>query len=318
MNNLNDKSNRILVAIDGQYFQYYLLFGAVSEFQKKHPQEASIWIKDAELVDQKNLPDLTMCETFRRILKQFVMKRLETIDWQLKGHFQDSIDSADGIDFIYALDDYITNNFRKELYPEYKANRVIAKKSYNTFKIHQYIQNVIFKELEVEERYNYHIVRVEGAEGDDVIATLFKRVSKDYMLNVLFASDRDFVQLENVTQLNLYGKEVECKLADEKVTPSEYLLGKILLGDGSDNIKKVFEGVGDKRALKLIRNKELLKERLSENQDSAKQFLLNKKLISFDEIPKELSDKIFEELNVHLYKNNVLNDEIDFKNFMML
>lgn len=85
------------------------------------------------------------------------------------------------------------------------------------------------------------------------------------MLNVLIASDRDFVQLENVHQLNLFGKVVECKLADEVVTPREYLLAKVLLGDGADNIHKVFAKVGDKRALKLIRDKAELKKKLMED-----------------------------------------------------
>lgn len=314
---MNDK-NRVLVVVDCSYWMYYTAFGAVSEFQKKDPYEARLWIKNAEEVDQNNLPDLTNCESFKRILKKFVMRRCETIDWQLRGHFQNEIDCADSIDIVFAQDDYVKNSFRKELYPEYKAQRKLAKKSFNMFKIQQYILNVIFKELEVEEKYGYHFVRVEGAEGDDVIATIFKKFGKDYFLNVLFASDHDFVQLENVHQINLFGKTVECKLANESVTPSEYLLGKILIGDGSDNIKQVFDNVGEKRALKMIRDRSLLKERLSKDQNAAKQYELNKKLISFDEIPEELTKKIVEAVSVHLYRDDPINTTIDFKNFMSL
>lgn len=314
-----DKSNKILVVIDGSYFMYFTCFSAISEFQKKDPINAKIWIKDAEEVDQNNLPDLISCESFRRILKKAAMRKCEVLDYYLKGHFQDQIDTADSIDFVFAMDDFVKNNFRKQIYPEYKAQRKLAKKSFDMFKVQNYLMNVIFKELEVEEKYGYHFIKVEGAEGDDVVATIFKNIGKDYMLNVLFASDRDFIQLENVHQINLFGKEVECIVADEKVTPQEYLLTKILLGDGADNISQVFAKVGPKRALKLIRDKETLKTKLKEDQDAAKQFKLNKELISFDMIPKELNDRILEKVNIELYKNEILNEEkIDLRDFMSL
>ena len=55
------------------------------------------------------------------------------------------------------------------------------------------------------------------------------------------------------------GKEVKCEVAGDKVTPEEFLLVKILLGDVSDNIAKVFKGVGPKKAMKLVHDKARLK-----------------------------------------------------------
>jgi 5'-3' exonuclease len=166
---------------------------------------------------------------------------------------------------------------------------------------------VLFKELELEEKHGYHFIEVDGAEGDDVIATIMNKCSDDYAFKILFASDRDFVQLENVHQINLFGKEVLCEVANEPVTRQEYLLTKILVGDTSDNIKQVFPRVGPKRALALVRNKEELKKKLTENQDAAKQYQLNKKLIAFSEIPNELSQKIVEKFNEVMYTNEILN-----------
>lgn len=313
-----DNSNNILVIVDFSYWMYATLFGAASMFMKKHPTEARLWIKDPSEVDQKNLPNLLNCETYKTLLKKQVMKRLETIDWLTKSNFQDQVDVADRIDIVFAMDDYVTKNFRKSLYPEYKAQRKLAPKSYNTYLIKNYITDVIFKELEIEKNYDYHMVQVEGAEGDDVIACICKNIAKDYMLTVLYASDHDFVQLENIHQYNLFGQKVECKVGDMQVTPKEYLISKILLGDGADNINKVFSGVGPKKVLKLIKDKELLKERLKEDQAAAKQYLLNKKLISFNEIPVELEKKIVETARQKLYENDVVNSSIDLKDFMSL
>lgn len=316
---MKDRKNKILVCVDQSYWGYYTLFGSVYEFQRTCPAEAAAWIKDPEEVDQHNLPDLTNCATFVKILRKFVMKRLETIDWHLKQHFQEQIDISDGIDFVFALDDRVTKSFRKDLYPEYKATRHIAKRSYNTYKIQEYILNVLFPELQVEQSYGYHLVKVPGAEGDDVIATIFRNLGKEYMLNVLIASDRDYLQLDNVHQINLQGKEVLPIFGDVTLTPQDYLLGKIIVGDKSDNIEQVFEKTGEKRALKLIRDKAELKKRLLEDVNAAKQFELNKKLISFDEIPKELEAQILEEVNKSLYENEVLNaPSMDLRDFMTL
>ena len=76
---------------------------------------------------------------------------------------------------------------------------------------------------------------------------------------------------------------------------------KILLGDVSDNIPKVFDKVGPKKALKLIHDNAALKAKLKENQASAKQFKMNKQLICFSEIPKELNDRILEKVNEKVF-----------------
>ena len=86
----------------------------------------------------------------------------------------------------------------------------------------------------------------------------------------------------------------------------------------SPTISKVFSGVGPKKVLKLIKDKDLLKKKLSESQSAAKQFLTNKKLISFDFIPKELEKHIVEVASKKLYENEVINSGIDLKDFMSL
>lgn len=313
------KKNKAIVLVDSSYWMYYTLFGSISEFQKKDPVEASYWLKPAEEVDQKNLPDILGCDAFKRILKKFVMKRCETIDWHLKGHFQNELDCIDKIDIVFAMDDFTKNSFRKDLYPQYKAQRKLTPKQFDIFKVRNYIFDVIFKELELEQKYGYKFISVGGAEADDVIATIVNKCSDDYMLKILIASDHDFVQLENIKQIDLFGKEVECKIGDIKVTPSEYLLGKILLGDGADNISKVFKGVGNKKVIGLIKDREKLKTMLKENAECARQYKLNKQLISFSEIPENLTKSICEKFNQIIYENEILNDnECSFANLEWL
>ncbi len=314
---MKDKQEKFLILVDQSYFLYYTIFGAISEFSRKQPQLAAHWIKPADEVDQENLPDLTACQEFTKILRKFVMKRFETIDWLTKRNFQQELDLADRVDILFADDDYVSKNFRKKLYPAYKAQRKLGKKSYDMFKIRNYITNVIFNDLDIYSTYNF--IRVDGAEGDDVIACILKNFKDEYNTIVLYASDHDFLQIDGIHQYDLFGKEAKRQVAGLDVTADEYLLAKILLGDGADNISKVFDKVGPKKALKLIRDRSALKAKLKESQDAAKQYLLNKKLISFDEIPKTLEDKIVKEAHETLFKNDVLNEEsTNLADFMTL
>ena len=65
---------------------------------------------------------------------------------------------------------------------------------------------------------------------------------------------------------------------------------KIICGDKSDNIPGIFKKCGIKTAIKYYNDKELFNSKLKENIDYEKQFLLNKKLIDFNEIPLNLKN----------------------------
>ena len=218
---------------------------------------------------------------------------------------------------MFACDDKLKRNFRLDLYPQYKANRLTVKRNYRLDTIKNYIRNVLYKELKLEEDHGYKFITVEGAEGDDVIATLMTYFAKDYAASILISSDRDFLQLENVREFDLFGKEAERKLGDEIVSAEDFLLGKILMGDKSDNISQVLLRCGPKTALSLVKNKDELKKKLVESASATEKYNLNKKIISFSEIPAELTERIKKAINESLYSEDVLNPVTDLKNFMM-
>lgn len=313
-----DQNNKILIVIDGSYFSYYSLFAAVRKWQMRDPNSYKQWMKPANETDQANLPNILNCPEFKKFLKGCTMKKLEAVDWVLKENHQDDFDLASRVDILFAMDDDLGNSFRKQLYAPYKAQRAVRPKQFKVHEARNYIAGVIFKELRVEEKYGYHLLKVYGAEGDDVIACALKNTA-GYFKKFLIASDRDFLQLEGVEQYALDGKKVLRKTdknASYEMTPSEYLLYKIILGDSSDNIQKVFPGCGPVRSKELALNKKLLKERLKGDQLAAKQFLMNKKLISFKEMPTELEDQVTQKVNEALYENETLNGANDFSDFM--
>lgn len=311
---MNEK-RKFLCLIDGSYFQYFCIFGAVNDFKKNYADEAALWIKPVEECDQNSLPNILNSQTFKRILKQYVMKRLETVESIVKQNFQDVIDSCDQIDNVIALDSPLSKNFRLEMYPQYKATRQLVKRQYQLTPIKEYMTGVLYKELGLED-LGYKFVKVEGAEGDDVIATTLMKFQDRYVGTALIASDHDFLQIEGVREFDLFGKEAKRTLGDEEVSPADFLLGKILMGDKSDNIKQVFYKCGPKTALKLTKDKDTLKTMLKEDMEAAKRFALNKKIISFKETPSELTESISRQISEKLYENDVINPVTDFRNFM--
>ena len=191
---MEDKmQKKILVVIDGSYFEYVNLFASVKTFTEKYPEDASYWIKPADECDQKNLPNILNCGTYKKCLKQQVMWKLENVEDVVKSNFQAEVDECDEIDIVFAMDDKLSHSFRKTLYPEYKAHRALVKRQFQLQPIKDYIVDVIFKELDVEHEHGYHLVKVEGAEGDDVIATTIMRLRDNYVGMVLIASDHDFL-----------------------------------------------------------------------------------------------------------------------------
>lgn len=299
---------------------YTCLFGAARDFTENYADEAALWVKPAEETDQDNLPNLLNCDLYKKLLKKFVMRRLESIDNIARENFQNELDEADVIDIVFAMDDKLVHSFRKDMYPEYKAQRALVKRQFQLQPIKDYIVDVIFKELDVQEQYGYKIVKVEGAEGDDVIATTLLKLKDDYIGMMLIASDRDFLQIDGLREFDLFGKEAVRDLGGEIVSARDYLLGKILMGDRSDNIKQVFTRCGPKTALRWTKDRESLKRVLKEDQSLAARYLLNKKMMSFEHIPQDLSDKILKAVNESLHKNPVLNKHKanDWSEFMTL
>jgi len=317
---MEDNEKKFLIVVDGSYFEYVNLFASVKTFTEKYPEDAAVWIKPAEECDQKNLPNLLNCDNYKTCLKKQVMWKLESVEEVAKANFQSEIDECSAIDIVFAMDDKLSHSFRKALYPEYKAHRALVKRQFQLQPIKDYIADVIFKELDVEGERGYHLVKVDGAEGDDVIATTILHLRDKYVGVMLVASDHDFLQIDGIREFDLFGKEAKRDLGGEIVSAQDYLVGKILMGDRSDNIQQVFTRCGPKTALKWTKDKEALKKTLKEDHSLAARYVLNRKMIDFNCIPQELSDKILKTVNESLYRDNPLNKRAanDWSDFMTL
>jgi len=216
--------------------------------------------------------------------------------------------------YIFTLDCPRNNIWRRDVYPEYKLTRDAAsheKDQFNIKKVFQYAYNVIIPSF-CDETGSI-VIKSDYAESDDIIAVLCKKLQQESDDNyiIILSSDRDMVQLHSdrvmiVTAQNDLRepkKEIEkminTKGIKEDITAEDFLLFKIIIGDGSDNIPGIKKRFGPKSAYKLIqdKSKESLKSLLKEDINILNSFKRNKKIISFKEIPAYIEEEILRNID---------------------
>lgn len=148
------------------------------------------------------------------------------------------------------------SRYRREIFPEYKANR---KELYaNDTEEQKEATRKFFDEYErvLEACSNeFPLLRYDGVEADDIAAYIVsRRADLGYERIWLISSDRDWDLLidDNVSRFStVTRKEQTVDTWDNPVAREDYLSYKCLIGDKGDNIPGV-SGVGPKRACQLI------------------------------------------------------------------
>jgi len=111
------KKRKFLILVDNSYLTYFCIFGSVNEFEKRYSSIAAEWLKPVDECDQDNLPDLLGCNEYRKVLRSYVMNKLQALEDIARANFGDDIDSCEQIDIVFACDDKLKRNFRLDLYP---------------------------------------------------------------------------------------------------------------------------------------------------------------------------------------------------------
>jgi 5'-3' exonuclease len=154
--------------------------------------------------------------------------------------------------------DFGKSYYRMDMHDEYKGTR---KKPQDEDEIKKYesffaVLNALPDELDEE------VLKFRGVEADDILAWITQNISDRYDHTWIVSSDRDLYQLidDNVSIFNIFSrKEVTIQTLEDdlEITPSQYMLSRIIEGDKSDNILGI-EGIGPKRAQTLAKEYETL------------------------------------------------------------
>lgn len=182
-----------------------------------------------------------------------------------------------------------SKEWRKEIYPEYKATR----HSVSEMKFGDKFKEYLKKSIEYCQFLPCKVLEVEGCEGDDCIYTLAQRFSQypDAEITIV-SSDAD------LTQISLFFKNVwvfhPIKKDFVKID-KDILLKKIFIGDKSDNIKYK-NGLGPASLKKMKENWNITKKFVSSEEDITR--LKNIwKIVDLRMIPLELKNRIIAKYN---------------------
>jgi len=198
------------------------------------------------------------------------------------------------------------NNWRKTVYPQYKANRKKGRdnSSFDWNAAFTIMNNV---REEIKEHFPYKVLHIDGCEADDIIGTLVENTQEfgQYEEVMIISGDKDFVQLqkyENVQQFS----PVQKKQVVEK-NPRAFLVEQIMRGDTSDGVPNVLSE--DNTFVEGLRQTPLTQKKLdaliADLDDGEllyaaswyRNYCRNKKLIDLSETPTDLKSQIIMEFN---------------------
>lgn len=161
--------------------------------------------------------------------------------------------SYDACKTIVAFD-FGKSYYRKDMYEEYKGNRSDDDLTEEEKQKKQEFFNVL---NDLPDQLTCDVVKHRGVEADDIIAYLSEKFKDQYDNIWIVSSDKDLIQLvdHNVSIFNIFSrKEITIDSLQEtlEITPSEFMLSRIIEGDSGDNIFGI-EGIGPKRAQALAK-----------------------------------------------------------------
>ena len=190
-------------------------------------------------------------------------------------------------ELILCCDD--KNNWRKDIFPNYKAARKKVKTSADTDWQDLYDKLTIIKS-ELTEWFPYKVLQTDRAEADDIIGTLVGLLNER---TLILSSDKDFVQLHqfNVRQYSPMQK----KFVDGDAKWS--LHEKLIKGDVGDGVPNILSDdnvfIDEGRRQKPITKKKIeawfdLEPEMFCDNEMLRNLNRNRQLIDLSEVPESI------------------------------
>ena len=180
-------------------------------------------------------------------------------------------------------------NWRKESFPEYKANRKKRRETDSTdwTSLFEFLHQMI---ADLREYFPYKVMRVESAEADDIIAVLTQEEMKNP--TTIISSDKDFIQLQKYEGVQQWSPLTKDWV---KGDPEASLWEKLVKGDAGDGVPNILSTddtfiVEGKRQRPISKKKmELWKEdRSSWTEDMHRNFNRNEMMVDLEKTPESI------------------------------
>ena len=198
------------------------------------------------------------------------------------------------------------NNWRRNYYPQYKANRKKSRKE-SDFDWNEAFRILDLVQTEIRQNFPYKVIKIDECEADDVIGTIVANTQEfgQYEDVMIISSDHDFKQLQKYPNVKQFSPLLKKPVVEDN--PRSNLVEKILTGDAGDGVPNVLSHddvfVNGERQTPLSRKKkDAIVEDLAEGEllyaaSWYRNYCRNKTLIDLTETPDRLKNKIISEFN---------------------
>lgn len=187
--------------------------------------------------------------------------------------------------------------WRKQVFPFYKANRK-KERDASTLDWSLIFDTMANLRAELKAFFPYRVIDVEGAEADDVIATLVKVYAPSEKILIL-SSDKDFTQLQKYPNVKQYSPILAKFIKTDN--PRQQVKEHILRGDSGDGIPNflsaddTFVAGGRQKPINSKRlNEWLLQEPevFCKTEELLRNYKRNQLLVDLDFIPDEITKSV--------------------------
>ena len=222
------------------------------------------------------------------LIRHMVLNSLRSYSRKFKQEYGDMVICCDNRTY-----------WRRKVFPLYKANRKKDRDA-STLDWGLIFDTMAKLRAELKEFFPYKVIDVEGAEADDVIATLVKMYSPSQKILIL-SSDKDFTQLQKYKNVKQYSPIMSKFIKTDD--PIQYVREHILRGDKGDGIPNFLSPddtfvIGARQ--KVINSKKLKEwleqtpETFCTNDSMLRGYKRNQMLVDLDFIPEEITTAIVE------------------------
>ena len=189
------------------------------------------------------------------------------------------------------------NNWRRQIFPYYKANRRKnrEKSEINWTSVFETLNKV---RDELKDYFPYRVIRVDGAEADDIIGTLAQTYGNTNEKILILSGDKDFVQLQafmNVQQFDPVQKKWR-KTNDV----DKFMKEHIIRGDAGDGVPNFLSA--DDTFVVGARQKPISQKKLDQWLDAdpkefcdekmLRGYLRNQQLVDLNFIPPDIKKEV--------------------------
>lgn len=177
-------------------------------------------------------------QDFQTYWKHLVMEEL----FSLGREYQSFLNTKPNHGIVLCLDYFNKAYWRKNYYPEYKAQRV-AMRDESEIDFQEFFEQSNELVQVLRENTPWRVFETEGQEGDDIIMVL-QRTFADREPILIHSPDKDFIQCQRYSPLiKQYSPMTRKWITPDTKSGSmqEWIYEHICLGDDSDNVPKIVQ-----------------------------------------------------------------------------